>query len=92
MLAKVAGMTARNVIDFGAELNHISLGFCQKHKIATGSENATATMANGSTEKQRTTKHPLTVNIGGTQKICVLLLKRKPTTLYFERNGATSIE
>ena len=58
MQAKIAGITARILIDSGTEVNHISLGFCQRHKIATKNENATATMANGSTEKLRTTKYP----------------------------------
>lgn len=63
--AKIAGITARVLIDSGAEINHISLGFCQRHKIATRNETATAVMANGSTIKLRTTKLPLTISIGG---------------------------
>ena len=63
--AKIAGITARVLIDSGAEVNHISLGLCQRNQIIAKSETATATMANGFIETLRTTKMPLTVNLGG---------------------------
>ena len=62
--AKIAGITARVFIDSGVEVNHISLGFCQRNKIITKSETATETVANGSIETLGTTKLPLTVNLG----------------------------
>ena len=63
--AKITGITARALIDSGAKDNHISLGFCQSNGIITGSETATAAMANGYIETLRATKLTLTVNLGG---------------------------
>ena len=60
---KIAGISTRVLMDYWAEVSHLSLGFGQHNKIITKSETATAEMANGSIETLRTTKIPLTVNI-----------------------------
>ena len=83
--AKVAGITARVLIDSGAEINHISLGFCQSHKIATRSETATAVMANGSIIKLRTAKLPLTINIGGYTEKMRLVANARTYDLIWEK-------
>ena len=46
-----------------AEINHISLGFCQRDKISTKEENAAGTIANSTTEILRITEYPFTINI-----------------------------
>ena len=49
--ARIAGIKARVLIDDGAELNHISKDFCEKHGIVLKEENYTASMANNTPQK-----------------------------------------
>ena len=90
--AKIAGINARVLIDSGAEINHISLGFCQRHKIATRSETATAVMANGSIINLRTTKLPLTISIGGYTEKMRLVANTQTYDLILGKNGVMSTE
>ena len=68
--ARIAGIRARVLIDDGAELNHISQEFCEKHGIVLREENYTATMANNAHQKLLSTTSPVSISLGGyTQKM-----------------------
>ena len=61
----ISGIPARILIDDGAEINQLSLEFCDKYRIPIERTDHTASMANHVTQEWKFTTNPVTVQIKG---------------------------
>ena len=63
--ANIAGIKARIFIGDGAELNHISKDFCEKHGTVLKEKNYTASRTNNTSQKMQSTMSSVTISLGG---------------------------
>ena len=85
--AEFADARARILIDPGAELNHISIDYCKRHKISTKQELVTASMANGTEENMNYTLHPVTISVGGYTEKMRLAANKQTYDLILGKSG-----